>query len=180
MTSNGSITSPDVIALTADIVSAYVGQNSVPRTELPAVIQSVHAALVALNAPPEEVSEEAKPKPAVPVKKSVTPDYLVSLEDGRKLKSLKRYLAAKGMTPQEYREKWNLPPDYPMVAPNYAKRRSELAKNMGLGRLAGQARQEAAAATRTLIATVQAALPAGEVVSLPKSRRRSSRKEIEA
>ena len=119
--------------LTADIVSAYVSQSSVGKEELGALISGVHAALKQasigkLEAPPEPQT------PAVPIKKSVTPDYIISLEDGRKFKSLKRHLQNKhGMTPDEYRSKWGLPRDYPMVAPNYAKARSELAKAIGLG-----------------------------------------------
>ncbi len=123
----------EIIEMTADIVSAYVGNNSVPTAELPSLIQSIHRALTGIIGSPEPV--EATPKePAVPVKKSITPDYLVCLEDGRKFKSLKRHLRTKyNMSPEEYRAKWALPKDYPMVAPNYAKARSDLAKQMGLG-----------------------------------------------
>jgi predicted transcriptional regulator len=118
----------------ADIVAAFVGNNTVPTAELPALIASVHASLSSLGAPqPEAVVELV---PAVPVRKSITPDYIVCLEDGRKLKSLKRHLlAAFGLTPEAYREKWGLPKDYPMVAPNYAAARSELAKRIGLGQV---------------------------------------------
>ena len=123
----------EIIEMTADIVSAYVGNNSVSATELPSLIQSVHRALAGVSSGAEAV--EAAPKePAVPVKRSITPDHLVCLEDGRKFKSLKRHLRTKyNMSPEDYRAKWGLPKDYPMVAPNYAKARSELAKQMGLG-----------------------------------------------
>ena len=122
----------EVIEMTADIVSAFVSNNSVPATELPALIQSVHRALSGVSTAPEVV-ESAPREPAVPVKKSVNPDFIVCLEDGRKFKSLKRHLRTKyNMSPEEYRSKWGLAKDYPMVAPNYAKARSDLAKQMGL------------------------------------------------
>jgi predicted transcriptional regulator len=123
----------EIIEMTADIVSAYVGNNSVSATELPSLIQSVHRALSGVSAGAEAV--EAAPKePAVPIKRSITPDHLVCLEDGRKFKSLKRHLRTKyNMSPEDYRAKWGLAKDYPMVAPNYAKQRSDLAKQMGLG-----------------------------------------------
>jgi predicted transcriptional regulator len=123
----------EIIEMTADIVSAFVSNNSVPATEVPALIQSVHRALSGVSTTPEVV-EAAPREPAVPVKKSVNPDFIVCLEDGRKFKSLKRHLRTKyNMSPEEYRSKWGLPKDYPMVAPNYAKARSDLAKQMGLG-----------------------------------------------
>ena len=127
------------IEMTADIVSAYVGNNSVAAADLPGLIQSVHRALAGVASGADAV--EAAPKePAVPVKRSITPDYLVCLEDGRKFKSLKRHLRTKyNMSPEEYRAKWSLPKDYPMVAPNYARARSELAKQMGLGQGGRQA-----------------------------------------
>jgi predicted transcriptional regulator len=121
------------VELAAEIVSAYVSNNSVPASELPALLNDVHAAIVrvasgAAVAVPEPV------KPAVAPKKSITNDYIVCLEDGRKFKSLKRHLRTQyNLSPEQYREKWNLPPDYPMVAPAYAKARSALAKQMGLG-----------------------------------------------
>lgn len=122
------------IELAADIVSAYVSNNSVPAPELPGLINEVYAALVrvagGIAAP---VSLEA-PKPAIAPKKSITSGYIICLEDGKKFKSLKRHLLTQyNMSPEEYREKWGLPPDYPMVAPDYAKARSQLAKQMGLG-----------------------------------------------
>jgi predicted transcriptional regulator len=118
--------------LTGAIVSAYVGKHSIPASELPTLLQSVYVSLDQLaagQAPPEPLV------PAVPVNKSVTADYIISLEDGRRFKSLKRHLAAQyGLSPDEYRSRWGLPADYPMVAPNYAAKRSQLAKSMGLGR----------------------------------------------
>ncbi len=124
----------EMAVLTADIVAAYVGNNVVPVAELPNLIQSVHAAISAAAASSVEESKEEL-KPAVPVRRSVTPDYLICLEDGKKFKSLKRHLrTAFNMTPEQYREKWGLKPDYPMVAPNYATVRSEMAKRIGLGR----------------------------------------------
>jgi predicted transcriptional regulator len=136
----------DLVQLTADIVSAYVSNNKVGSAELGKLIEDVHAALQrAPNGPPAPEPEPLVP--AVPIRKSVTPDYIVSLEDGRKFKSLKRHLAGTyGMTPDEYRAKWGLPRDYPMVAPNYAKARSELAKSMGLGRKAAAPAAEPASA----------------------------------
>ena len=125
------------IELTAEIVSAYVSNNPVPAAELPAFIAAVHSALVNLGTPSAPEPEKAQ-KPAVNPKKSVFPDYIISLEDGKQYKSLKRHLMANfGLTPEEYRIKWGLPSDYPMVAPNYAAARSALAKQMGLGRKAG-------------------------------------------
>ena len=123
----------EIIEMTADIVSAYVGNNTIATADLPALIQSIHRALTSVSGGVEPV-EVAPKEPAVPVRRSVTPEYLICLEDGRKFKSLKRHLRTKyNMSPEEYRAKWSLPKDYPMVAPNYAKARSELAKQMGLG-----------------------------------------------
>ena len=129
------------IDLTATIVSAYVGHNPTPASELPALIGQVHAALVRVsNGRPEVAAEPAKP--AVSVKKSMTAEYLVCLEDGKRFKSLKRHLRTQyAMTPEQYREKWGLPADYPMVAPNYAEQRSVFAKKIGLGRKPGQTRK---------------------------------------
>jgi predicted transcriptional regulator len=121
------------IQLTAEIVSAYVSNNTVSAGDIPALINQVHAALTRVNTGGAETGGETL-KPAVSVKKSITPEYIVCLEDGKKFKSLKRHLRTQyNMTPEQYREKWNLPADYPMVAPNYAAARSELAKQMGLG-----------------------------------------------
>ncbi|CAN5159960.1 MucR family transcriptional regulator [soil metagenome] len=124
----------EFIELTADIVSAYVSNNSVPASDLPALISDVHAALGRVISGSAPVVPAEAPKPAIPVKKSITADYLICLEDGKKFKSLKRHLRTQyNMSPEQYREKWGLPPDYPMVAPNYAEARSQLAKKMGLG-----------------------------------------------
>ena len=121
------------IELAADIVSAYVSNNSVPASDLPTLINDVHSALLRVTTGSTAPVVEA-PKPAVPAKKSITSEFIVCLEDGRKFKSLKRHLRTQyNLSPDEYREKWGLAPDYPMVAPNYAKARSNLAKQMGLG-----------------------------------------------
>jgi predicted transcriptional regulator len=129
------------IDLAADIIAAYVSKNSVPQTELPALIRSVHTALNNTAHRGTEVLKEEL-NPAVPVKKSITPDYLICLDDGKKFKSLKRHLRTKyNLTPDEYRARWNLPSDYPMVAPNYAQARSALAKTMGLGQKRAAARK---------------------------------------
>ena len=123
----------DLLEQVTEIVSAYVSHNSVSTTDLPALIASTHSALRSLSAAPTvDVAEDRKP--AVPVKKSVTPDFIICLDDGKKFKSMKRHLAGLGMTPDEYRDKWNLPSDYPMVAPNYSVARSSMAKSIGLGR----------------------------------------------
>jgi predicted transcriptional regulator len=123
----------EVVELTADIVAAYVGNNAVPTTELPNLISDVFNALANAMAGTAE-KETVEEKPAVPVRRSVTPDAVICLEDGKKFKSLKRHLRTHhNMTPEEYREKWGLGTDYPMVAPNYAEARSSLAKKMGLG-----------------------------------------------
>ena len=122
-----------VIELTASIVAAYVGNNPIPAAEVPALIGQIHAALLRVAGGKVEIAAEPA-KPAVSVKKSMTADYLVCLEDGKRFKSLKRHLRTQySMTPEQYREKWSLPADYPMVAPNYAVARSQLAKKMGLG-----------------------------------------------
>ncbi|KMO36919.1 MucR family transcriptional regulator [Methylobacterium tarhaniae] len=125
--------STDHIGLAADIVAAFVSNNSVPVGELPGLIAAVHSALNGLGH--GATAEAVEPlTPAVPIKKSIMPDYLVCLEDGKKFKSLKRHLRTRyGLSPEDYRARWNLSPDYPMVAPNYAAARSELAKTMGLG-----------------------------------------------
>ena len=127
--------SADPLHLTAEIVSSFVGHNSLPSADLPALIQSVHAALLGIAnevAVPGPI-EVAAPVAAVTVRKSITPDYLICLDDGKRFKSLRRHLTVLGMTPEQYREKWSLPRDYPMVAANYAAERSALAKKAGLG-----------------------------------------------
>ncbi len=127
-------TDDGVMRMTADVVAAYVSNNSVPTAQLADLINAVYTSLKGIGGrPPEPKVEPARP--AVPIKRSITPDYLVCLEDGKKLKMLKRHLRSTyNMTPDEYRAKWNLPPDYPMVAPNYAEQRSAFAKQIGLGR----------------------------------------------
>ena len=123
----------DVLRMAVDIVSAYVGNNSVASNEVPDVINTVYGSLNSLNGQGAMGGVEP-PKPAVSIRRSVTPDYIVCLEDGKKLKMLKRHLkTAYNLTPDEYRKRWGLPSDYPMVAPNYAKHRSNLAKKIGLG-----------------------------------------------
>lgn len=123
----------NLVEMTADIVSAYVSGNQIDATDLPALIRTVFAALRDVGDHPQ-VQEERAQEPAVPIKRSVMPDFIVCLEDGKKFKSLKRHLRTRyNMTPEEYRAKWGLAHDYPMVAPNYAKARSDLAKRMGLG-----------------------------------------------
>lgn len=124
-----------MMEMTAEIVAAYVGNNSVPSSELPVLIKGVYASLSGVTAE-AQAEPKSEQKPAVSVKKSVADDYIICLEDGKKFKSLKRHLRAKyGMSPEEYREKWGLPADYPMVSPNYAQERSRLAKKMGLGQV---------------------------------------------
>jgi predicted transcriptional regulator len=124
----------EAMRLAADIVASFVSNNSVTAEQLPDLIRSVHRTITGIGgAEPEKPAE--RQKPAVAIAKSIHDDYLVCLEDGKKLKMLKRYLRSTyGMTPDDYRKRWNLPPDYPMVAPNYAARRSEFAKKIGLGR----------------------------------------------
>jgi predicted transcriptional regulator len=123
--------SADVLGLTAQIVSAHVSNNSIGADALPNLIQEVYRTLAGVGK--EQILPD-KQQPAVPIKKSVYPDHIICLEDGKKLKMLKRHLKTSyNMTPEQYREKWQLPPDYPMVAPNYAKHRSSLAKKIGLG-----------------------------------------------
>jgi predicted transcriptional regulator len=130
---SGTSESDPLIELTAEIVSAYVSNNSVPATDISGLISQVHASLARISTGQVEIQSEPL-RPAIAVKRSITPDHIVCLEDGKKFKSLKRHLRTQySMTPEQYREKWGLPPDYPMVAPNYAAARSELAKQMGLG-----------------------------------------------
>ena len=124
---------PDLTALTAEVVSAYVAKNALRPADIPDLITSVHRALQGLSAPPQ--AEPEKRDPPVSSRKSITPDFLISMEDGRRYKTLRRHLAGRGLTPEQYREKWGLPRDYPMVAPNYAKQRSELARASGLGQI---------------------------------------------
>ena len=128
-----NLTSAELLRMTSDVVAAYVRNNELQAAELGSVIKSVHGSLAALNGNGQ--AEEEPQKPAISVRRSVTPEYIVCLEDGKKLKMLKRHLRTTyNMTPEEYRAKWGLPTDYPMVAPNYAKQRSAFAKKIGLGR----------------------------------------------
>lgn len=133
---NDKVSRDDVLRMAVDVVAAYLSNNQVSSAHISEIIHSVYNSLTCLDMPQTEVVSE-QPKPATSVRKSVTPDYIICLEDGKKLKMLKRHLRTTyNMTPEEYRTKWNLPPDYPMVAPNYAQQRSDFAKRIGLGRKA--------------------------------------------
>ncbi|MBK8175841.1 MAG: MucR family transcriptional regulator [Rhodospirillales bacterium] len=133
---NDEVSRDEVLRMAVDVVAAYLSNNQVATSQISEIIHSVFNSLNSLDVPPVEVPIES-PKPATSIRKSVTPDYIVCLEDGKKLKMLKRHLRTTyDMTPEEYRSKWNLPPDYPMVAPNYARQRSDFAKRIGLGRKA--------------------------------------------
>ena len=139
------IAEEELLRMTTDVVAAYVSNNTLPTAQLAEVINAVYSSLKSLEGQVAQVPPEPL-KPAIPIRKSVTPEFLICLEDGKKLKMLKRHLRSTyNMTPDEYRSKWGLAPDYPMVAPNYAERRSEFAKKIGLGRSAG--RQSARAKT---------------------------------
>jgi MucR family transcriptional regulator, transcriptional regulator of exopolysaccharide biosynthesis len=129
------------VELAAEVVAAYVSNNPLPKSDLPDLILAVHSSLARLESEHERALPQAEAKaPAVPIRKSVTPDYLICLDDGKKFKSLRRHLRALGLTPEQYREKWKLRSDYPMVAPNYAAQRSALAKKIGLGQKRRKAR----------------------------------------
>jgi predicted transcriptional regulator len=148
----------DFASITADIVSSYVANNSVHRGDLPSVIASVHAALQDLAAPKQ--AEPEKPEPRISIRKSITPDFLISLEDGKQYKTLKRHLGKLGLTAEEYRAKWGLPADYPMVAPSYAAKRSELARSSGLGQMRRKSAAKAAAGSdEKVTAPAEAAKP---------------------
>ena len=144
MSSEETINTFNLAELTAHIVSAYVSNNSVRSSDLPQLISEVHAALSGLQSVStlEQVAPIEPRVPAVPIKKSITPEYLISLEDGKQYKTLKRHLSRLGLTPEEYRTKWDLPSNYPMVAASYTAKRSELAKRIGLGRKASTASVE--------------------------------------
>ena len=138
------VSAGELLRMTADVVASYVKNNKLSTGDLAAVINAVHTSLAVLNG--DSAAEREPPRPAVPIRKSVTPDYIVCLEDGKKLKMLKRHLRTSyDMTPDEYRSKWRLGADYPMVAPNYAKRRSEFAKKIGLGQKSRHRRTAGAA-----------------------------------
>ncbi len=140
-----------LVELTVEVVSAYVGRNAVPAAELPALIGTVHKALQTVGTP-AQTQEPQRLTPPMPIRKTVTPDFLISLEDGRRYRTLKRHLTKHGLTPQQYRQKWGLADDYPIVAPNYAAQRSEIARGLGFGQ---QRRKEAAktAATSETVAS---------------------------
>jgi len=141
--SAGSIEPIEILHLASDVVAAYAGNNTVRADQLPGLLQDVAAALSALAA--GNLAFASNCEPAVPINKSITPDHVICLEDGKKLKMLKRYIRTHyNLTPEEYRRKWNLPADYPMVAPNYAKRRSQFAKDIGLGTSTTKKRKTAA------------------------------------
>ncbi len=124
------------IELAAEMVAAFVSNNSVPTSELPPLIHAVHTAVARLAVGPESAPPQIEAKaPAVPIRKSITPDFLICLEDGKRFKTMRRHLAGLGLTPEQYRQKWSLPSDYPMVAPNYAAQRSAMAKKIGLGNI---------------------------------------------
>jgi len=127
--------------LTSDIVSAYVSKNNVPTGDLPALIASIHGALSQLNQPQHEAAP--KHEPPMPWKKAIKPEHIISFEDGRPYKSLKRHLSSRGLTPDQYRNKWGLPSSFPMVSPNYSAARSELAKKLGLGQARKGAKKSA-------------------------------------
>lgn len=151
--SNGSRdAATQLVTLTAEIVEAYVSRNSVTPNGLPALIAEVHEALAALSEPAK--SEAERPVPPVPIKKTVTPDYIISLEDGRQYRTLRRHLSSRGLTPEAYRARWGLPPDYPMTAANYRERRSELARALGLGQIRQRRAEDAKAASKAA-ATVE-------------------------
>lgn len=134
----------ELLALTTEIVSAYVANNTIHAKEIPAIIEQVFKTLSTVRAD-DKAGAASRPQPAVPIKRSVTPDYIVCLEDGKKLKMLKRHLKTTyDMTPETYRERWGLPADYPMVAENYARQRSELAKKIGLGKKTTRKKSKAA------------------------------------
>jgi predicted transcriptional regulator len=147
----------DFASITADIVSSYVANNSIHRGDLPNVIASVHAALQGLAAPKQ--AEPEKPEPRISIKKSITPDFLISLEDGKQYKTLKRHLGKLGLTAEEYRAKWGLPADYPMVAPSYAAKRSELARGSGLGQMRRKNAAKAASSDEKVPAPAETAKP---------------------
>ncbi|MER9227020.1 MucR family transcriptional regulator [Mesorhizobium sp. M0664] len=162
----------DLISITADIVSAYVSNNPLPVGELPKLIEDVYVALQGVGTPVAPTA--AKLEPAVSIKKSVSPDFIICLEDGKKFKSLKRHIGTHyNLSPDEYRQKWNLPSDYPMVAPNYAATRSALAKSTGLGRKAA-APEIAAAEKPKRSARAAAATPAATAVKSPVKKARKA------
>jgi len=142
MSNNQINNRPELLSLTSEIVSSYLSANTVPAADIPAIIERVYKTLSNVEGGVTGIAAD-RPQPAVPIKKSVTPEYIVCLEDGKKLKMLKRHIkSAYGMTPDQYRERWGLGPDYPMVAPNYAEKRSRLAKTIGLGKQSKRQRKK--------------------------------------
>ena len=168
-----------LVEITTEVVAAYTAKNHVQPIDVPALIASVHAAFMGLDKPPV-VEAAAEPlKPAVPIKKSVTDEFIISLEDGRKFRSMKRYLGLLGMTPAEYRTKWGLPHDYPMTAPAYAAKRSELAKTLGLGSM--RKRQgEAVATSESEVQSELVEAPAKRKAGRPAGQRRAQRSGTES
>lgn len=160
MTEAQSPIAADLIEATTEIVAAYVGRNALSASDVPDLIAKVHVALVGLNGATASAPAPEPLKPAVPIKKSITPDFLICLEDGKQFKSLKRHLGTHfNLTPDEYRAKWGLPADYPMVAPNYSQTRSSLAKSNGLGRKPGTVPTKAAPAPAAKKAPAKKAAP---------------------
>ncbi|GLQ81475.1 MucR family transcriptional regulator [Mesorhizobium huakuii] len=164
----------DTVSITADIVAAYVSNNPVPVGELPKLIGDIHAALSGIGTPATE--PVIKQEPAISIRKSVTPDFIICLEDGKKFKSLKRHLQHFDLTPDQYRQKWNLPADYPMVAPNYAATRSALAKASGLGRKVAAPAPAAAEKPKRTVRAVAARTTAAAVKSSLKKIRKAPAK----
>ncbi|MFK0691154.1 MucR family transcriptional regulator [Mesorhizobium sp. IMUNJ 23033] len=165
----------DIVSIAADIVAAYVSNNPLPVGELPKLIGDIHAALQGIGTPATE--PVVKQEPAVSIRKSVTPDYIICLEDGKKFKSLKRHIGVHyNLSPEEYRQKWNLPSDYPMVAPNYAATRSAMAKSIGLGRKATAPTPAAAESPRRAVRAAAAATTPVAVKSPMKKARKASAK----
>lgn len=165
----------DTVSIAADIVAAYVSNNPLPVGELPKLIGDIHAALQGLGTPVMEPA--AKQEPAVSVRKSVTPDFIICLEDGKKFKSLKRHIGVHyNLSPEEYRQKWNLPADYPMVAPNYAATRSALAKSIGLGRKAATPTPVAAEKPKRVARAAAATTTAASIKSPAKKARKAPAK----
>lgn len=166
---------PNPIDLAAEIVTSFISNNSVPRAELPALIEAVHAAVKRLAERGDVAPVVSEPpSPAVSIRASVRPDYLICLDDGKRFKSLRRHLAKLGMTPEQYRAKWNLPSTYPMVAPNYAAQRSELAKSIGLG----QSRKKSVTAMPASAVAIEVVAP--EPANVAKSKAKTTRSKVVA
>ncbi|MBD2745972.1 MucR family transcriptional regulator [Microvirga sp. BT688] len=130
---SADVSSDDLLQMTANVVTAYVTNNSMVRQDIPTLIENVHKVFASIQNGPQEIKAAEPLQPRLPIKKTITPDYLISLEDGRQYRTLKRHLRTAGLTPDEYRAKWGLPADYPMVAASYSEQRSQMAKTIGLG-----------------------------------------------